>query len=123
MLKGRDDIMHSASRHVLIEQVMTLRGKLGTLYDFKDLPVPFFYVHRPGPRGGVSVSLAFPTVDWFSAARLCGRAGRLTAKNGGFRPGRAVLFFISCIYLPMFAYKLALRVAGHRAIQTQFSIL
>ena len=53
MLKGRDDIMHSASRHALIEQVMTLRGKLATLYDYSDLPVPFFYVHRPGPPGGV----------------------------------------------------------------------
>ena len=29
-------------------------------------------------------------MDRLSVAVLCGRAGRLTTKNGGFRPGRAV---------------------------------
>jgi hypothetical protein len=43
----------------------------------------------PGAPGGSQVSVAFPTANRFCAARLCGRAGRLAADNGGFRP-RAV---------------------------------
>jgi hypothetical protein len=45
VLKGRNDIMPNSN--ALIRDVLTLRGKLATLYDFSDLPVPFFYVHRP----------------------------------------------------------------------------
>jgi ATP-dependent RNA helicase DHX37/DHR1 len=37
-----------------------------------------------------SAPSAFPTVDRFSIALLYGRAGRLTAENGGFRPGQGV---------------------------------
>ena len=33
--------------------------------------------------------LAFPIVNRFSVAVLYRRAGRLTAKNGGFRPGQS----------------------------------
>jgi hypothetical protein len=43
---------------------------------------------RFGPLGAVKWPLAFPTVNRFSMALLRGRAGRLTAKNGGFRPGQ-----------------------------------
>ena len=37
---------------------------------------------------GVQAPLAFSYVHRFSMALLYGRAGRLTAKNGGFRPGQ-----------------------------------
>ena len=43
-----------------------------------------------GPSRGVQSPLAFSTVNILSMARLYGRAGRLTAQNGGFRPARAV---------------------------------
>ena len=43
---------------------------------------------RSGPSRGGSAPLAFPIVTWVSMALLYGRAGRLTAKNGGFRPGQ-----------------------------------
>jgi hypothetical protein len=41
------------------------------------------------PRGG-QAPLAFSYVNWFSMALLYGRAGRLTAKIGGFRPGQCM---------------------------------
>jgi hypothetical protein len=41
------------------------------------------------PRGGVQVALAFPAANLLSVAFLRGRAGRLTATNGG-SPARAV---------------------------------
>jgi hypothetical protein len=43
----------------------------------------------PGPSRGVQAPLAFPIVNRFSMAVLYGRAGRLTAKTGVFRPRRA----------------------------------
>ena len=42
-----------------------------------------------GPARGGYAPLAFPTVDLLSMELLYGRAGRLTAKNGGFRPGQS----------------------------------
>jgi hypothetical protein len=45
--------------------------------------------HRPAPPpGAVKRSLAFIYVNRFSTALLYGRAGRLTTKNGGSRPGQ-----------------------------------
>ena len=41
-----------------------------------------------GPARGGYAPLAFPTVDLLSMELLYGRAGRLTAKNGGLRPGQ-----------------------------------
>jgi hypothetical protein len=41
----------------------------------------------PGRRGRLT-PLAFPYVNRFCMALLYGRAGRLTAKTGGFRPGQ-----------------------------------
>ena len=38
-------------------------------------------------RPGRLTTLAFPRADRFCVARLYGRAGRLTAESGGFRPG------------------------------------
>ena len=37
---------------------------------------------------GVEAAFALPTLNRFSMALLHGRAGRLTAKNGGCRPGQ-----------------------------------
>jgi hypothetical protein len=37
-----------------------------------------------------AIAFAFSTMNRFSMARLYGRAGRLTAKNGGFRPGQCI---------------------------------
>ena len=45
-------------------------------------------VHGPGPPRGVPAPLAFSTVDRFCMVFLCGRAGGLAAKTGGFRPGQ-----------------------------------
>ena len=42
----------------------------------------------PGRPRGVRAALAFPAVNRVCGARLCGRAGRSTARNGGSRPGR-----------------------------------
>jgi hypothetical protein len=39
-------------------------------------------------RGRVEGASAFPAVSRVCAALLCGRTGRLTAGNGGFRPGQ-----------------------------------
>ena len=48
-----------------------------------------FLLICPGrPGGGVYGALAFSTVNQFSMAILYGCAGRLTAKNAGFRPGQ-----------------------------------
>ena len=41
-----------------------------------------------GASRGVYVTLAFPIANRFSMAVFHGRAGRLTAKNGGFGPGQ-----------------------------------
>jgi hypothetical protein len=41
-----------------------------------------------GPSRGVYAALAFPTLKRFSMALLYGCARRLTAKNGGSRPGQ-----------------------------------
>ena len=55
---------------------------------------PLFHPHPPpapdrsGPARGVYAFLAFSAVNRVCTALLCGRAGRLTAQNGGFRPGR-----------------------------------
>jgi hypothetical protein len=38
-------------------------------------------------RGGEAL-LSFSTVNWFCMALLYERAGRLTVRNGGFRPGQ-----------------------------------
>ena len=43
---------------------------------------------RSGPSRGVYAALVFYLVNLLSVAFLCGRAGRLTAKNGGCRPGQ-----------------------------------
>ena len=43
----------------------------------------------PGAPGGSQAPVVFHTANRFCAAHLCGRAGRLAADNGGFRP-RAV---------------------------------
>ena len=40
-----------------------------------------------GGRSASARSLAFAVGTRFCVARLCGRAGRLTALRGGFRPG------------------------------------
>jgi hypothetical protein len=40
VLKGRDDIVSDMRADALVNQVLTLRAKLGTLYDYADLPVP-----------------------------------------------------------------------------------
>jgi hypothetical protein len=51
----------------------------------------FEFKHCPGPPGTfimASVPLAFTTVNRLCRARLHGRAGRLTAQNGGL-PARA----------------------------------
>jgi hypothetical protein len=45
----------------------------------------------PGPSRGVSAPFAFSTVNCFFTALLYWRAGRLTAQNGGFRPGQMLL--------------------------------
>jgi hypothetical protein len=46
--------------------------------------------HPPRPRpGAVDAPLAFSYVNRFCMGLVYGRAGRLTAKNGGFRPRRA----------------------------------
>jgi hypothetical protein len=42
----------------------------------------------PGPLGGVHAPGVFSAVDRISVARLYGRAGGLTAKYGGCRPGQ-----------------------------------
>ena len=42
----------------------------------------------PGPPRGVQAPSALSDVNRFSMVLLHGRAGRLTAKNGGFRPGQ-----------------------------------
>jgi hypothetical protein len=45
--------------------------------------------HGPGPPGAVKrPHAAFSDINRVSMALLYGRAGRLTAKNGGFRPGQ-----------------------------------
>jgi hypothetical protein len=44
--------------------------------------------HGPGPPGGVQTTFAFCIVNPICMALLHGRAGRLTAHNGGFRPGQ-----------------------------------
>jgi hypothetical protein len=49
---------------------------------------------RPGRLGASMASGAFPTVNRFYMALLHGRAGRLTAENGGFRPGQWWFFVI-----------------------------
>jgi hypothetical protein len=43
---------------------------------------------RTGPLRAFKAALAFPAVNLLSTTVLYGRAGRLTAKNGGFRPGQ-----------------------------------
>ena len=43
--------------------------------------------HGPGPPGAVK-RFAFSIVNWVCMALLYRRAGRLTAQNGGFRPGQ-----------------------------------
>jgi 23S rRNA-/tRNA-specific pseudouridylate synthase len=43
----------------------------------------------PGPARSAYAALAFPIVDQFSVALLCGRTGRLTAEHDGFRPGQS----------------------------------
>ena len=40
-----------------------------------------------GPSGAVKRPQRFPYVNRVTMVLLDGRAGRLTAKNGGFRPG------------------------------------
>jgi hypothetical protein len=40
VLKGRDDIVSDMRADALVNQVLTLRAKLGTLYDYSALPVP-----------------------------------------------------------------------------------
>ena len=43
---------------------------------------------QAGPGPGASAALAFPIVKRFCIALLCGRTGRLTAKNSGFWPAQ-----------------------------------
>jgi hypothetical protein len=43
---------------------------------------------RSGPARGAYAPLAFSIVNVLSIAVLYGRAGRLTPRNGGFRPGQ-----------------------------------
>ena len=43
---------------------------------------------RRGPPNPFGAPLAFPMTKRFCAARLHGRGGRVTAQNGGFRPGQ-----------------------------------
>ena len=43
---------------------------------------------RPGPARGGYAPLVFLPVNQFSMAMLYGRARRITAKTGGFRPGQ-----------------------------------
>jgi hypothetical protein len=45
---------------------------------------------RSGPARGGCAPSALPTVERFCTVLLCGRAGRLTAQHGGFRPPWAV---------------------------------
>ena len=42
----------------------------------------------PGPPGAVKRPSAFPIANRVCMGLLFGRAGRLTYKNGGFRPGQ-----------------------------------
>jgi hypothetical protein len=49
---------------------------------------------RP-PAGGGYAPLAFPAVNRFFMARLYGCTGRLTAQNGGFRPGQLA----ACVFM------------------------
>jgi hypothetical protein len=42
----------------------------------------------PGPSRGAQAPLAFSAVNRFCMERLYGCVGRLTAENGGFRPGQ-----------------------------------
>jgi hypothetical protein len=42
---------------------------------------------RSGPARAGYAPAAFPIVNRFSMARMYGRTGRITAQNGGFRPG------------------------------------
>jgi hypothetical protein len=44
--------------------------------------------HGPGPPKAVKHPHRSPQLNRFCMAALYGRAGRLTAKNGGFRPGQ-----------------------------------
>ena len=50
----------------------------------EDIPM-----HGPGSPGGGEAPLAFPCVNRFCMGLLYGRAGRLNAKNGGFRRGQS----------------------------------
>ena len=50
--------------------------------------------HRPGRPGAVKRPSRFPYENPFCMGLLYGRAGRLTAKNGGFRPGQEAGFDI-----------------------------
>ena len=45
----------------------------------------------PGRLGAVKRHSSFPIKIYFVWGFLYGRAGRLTAENGGFRPGRVVV--------------------------------
>ena len=51
---------------------------------------------RPGRAAGLRVPQPFPQKTGFGAARLHGRAGRLTAKHGGFRPPSPGRAWTSC---------------------------
>jgi hypothetical protein len=53
---------------------------------------------RPGQLSALT-PLAFPTVNRFCTALLYGRAGRLTAPNGGFRPRAVVLGAVLVVQL------------------------
>jgi hypothetical protein len=58
VLKGRDDIVSDMRADALVNQVLTLRGKLATLYDYGDLPVPVSHgtVKRACTASDLSVS-------------------------------------------------------------------
>jgi hypothetical protein len=58
--------------------------------DFVDdrLRAEFVFTVRARPRQFIYAASAFTAADRFCMAVLCGRAGRLTAENGGHRPGQ-----------------------------------
>ena len=47
---------------------------------------------HPGRLHALRVSYSETSFAWFCMALLCGRAGRLTAQNGGFWPGQIGAF-------------------------------
>ena len=59
VLKGRDDIVSDMRADALVNQVLALRGKLATLYDYGDLPVPVRHgtVERVRTASDLSVSV------------------------------------------------------------------